>query len=137
MLQVGFGVGDITPPAGAQMPGGFTKRKSKAVHDKLWAVACAVYDGTTPAALVGIAALFITRPTVLVARRLIQNATNSPGDNVLIGASHTHSGGPMSDCLGCDADPAYLNKVSKAIAAAVQSAWNSLHAAELGVGTGH
>jgi neutral ceramidase len=136
MLQVGFGAADITPPVGAEMPGGFSKRKAKGVRDKLWAVACVVTDGTTPVALVGIDALFITKPTVLVARRLIQKATKIPGENILIGASHTHTGGPMADCLGCDADPAYLDKVAKGIASAVQDGWNTLHAAELGVGTG-
>ncbi len=136
MLHVGFGTGDITPPVGAEMPGGFTRRKGTGVRDKLLAVACVVHDGKTPVALVGIDALFITKPTVLVARRLIQQATKIPADNVLIGASHTHTGGPMADCLGCDADPAYLDKVARAIAAAVQTAWTTLHAAEVGIGTG-
>jgi hypothetical protein len=137
MLQVGFGVGDITPPVGAEMPGGFAKRTGKGVRDKLWAVACVVYDGTTPVALVGVDTLFITKPTVLEARRSVQSATKIPGDNILIGASHTHSGGPIATCLGSDANAEYLDKVSKAIASAVQDAWNSLHAAELGIGTGH
>jgi hypothetical protein len=118
------------------MPGGFTKRKGKAARDKLLAVACVLYDGKTAVTLVGIDALFITRPTVLVARRLIQKATKVPAANVLIGASHTHTGGPMADCLGSDADPTYLDKVARAISGAVQSGWNALHAAEVGIGTG-
>jgi hypothetical protein len=67
---------------------------------------------------------------------MIQQETKIPGPNVLIGASHTHTGGPMADCLGGDADPAYLDKVTREITAAVKMAWNSLHAAEVGVGTG-
>ena len=136
MLQVGFGVGDISPETGMEMPGGFTRRTGKGVRDKLLAVACVVHDGTTPVALVGIDTLFVTRPTVEQARRLIQTETKIPGDNVLIGASHTHSGGPVASCLGCDEDPAYTEKMAKAIADAVGQAWNTLHAAEAGVGTG-
>jgi hypothetical protein len=136
MLQVGFGVGDITPAVGMQMPGGFVKRTGKGVADKLLAAACVVYDGSTPVALVGMDALFITRPTVEAARRLAQKATSIPGENVLIGASHTHTGGPMADCLGCDANADYTDKVARAIATAVSDAWHSLHAAELGIGTG-
>src|SRR5437588_8930518 len=99
MLQVGFGVGDITPSPGMEMPGGFFKRKGKGAADKLLAVACVVHDGTTPIALVGIDTLFITRPTVEVARRQIQKETQIPGDNVLIGASHTHTGGQIASCI--------------------------------------
>src|SRR5437868_6096968 len=136
MLQVGFGVGDITPDVGMEMPGGFFKRKGTGVRDKLLASACVVFDGDTPAALVGVDALFITKPTVEAARRLIVGATKIPSDNVLIGANHTHSGGPVASCLGCDEDPAYTEKMAKAIADAVSQAWNTLHAAEAGVGTG-
>src|SRR5205823_9467269 len=112
------------------------RRTGKGVRDKLLAVACVVYDGTTPVALVGIDTLFVTRPTVEQARRLIQNETKIPGDNILIGASHTHSGGPVASCLGCDEDPAYLKKLVDGVRAAVGGAWKTLHAAEIGVGTG-
>jgi hypothetical protein len=137
MLQIGFGAEDITPPAGAEMPGGFFKRTGKEARDNLWAVACVVYDGTTPVALVGIDTLFITMPSVMAARRMIQQATKIPGDNILIGASHTHLGGPIASCLGCDENPAYIDKVTKAIASAVTGAWNSLHASEIVIGAGN
>jgi hypothetical protein len=136
MLQVGFGVGDVTPNAGMEMPGGFFKRKGSGVRDKLLAVACVVHDGDTSLALVGLDALFITRPTVEAARRQIQKDTGMSADHVLVGANHTHSGGPIASCLGCDADPAYLETVTRGIAGAVKSAWSSLHAAEVGIGTG-
>jgi hypothetical protein len=136
MLQVGFGSGDITPAIGAEMPGGFTKRVGKGVRDKLLAVACVIHDGTTPIALVGIDALFIGKPTVETARRLIEKDIKIPGEHVLVGASHTHTGGPIMACLGCDADAAYEEKVARATNAAVTEAWRSLHAAEIGVGTG-
>jgi hypothetical protein len=136
MLQVGFGVGDITPDVGAEMPGGFSKRTGKGVRDKLLAVACVIHDGSKTAALVGIDSLFITRPTVEAARRSIQKATKIPGERVLIGANHTHTGGPIASCLGCEANPEYLDKVANAIASAVGGAWTSLHAVEIGVGTG-
>jgi hypothetical protein len=136
MLQVGFGVGDITPEAGMEMPGGFFKRKGTGARDRLLAVACVVSDGEHSVALVGIDTLFITRPTVEAARRTAQKETKIPGENVLIGASHTHSGGPIASCLGCDEDPRYTDKVIKGIAAAVRSGWTTLHAAQVGVGTG-
>jgi hypothetical protein len=118
------------------MPGGFGKRTGKGVRDKLLAIACVVYDGRAPVALVGIDALFVSQTVVDTARRLIQQATKIPGDNILVGASHTHTGGPILSCLGCDVDPAYVEKVVGAITAAVSGAWNSLHSAEIGIGAG-
>jgi hypothetical protein len=136
MLQVGFGVGDVTPDVGMQMPGGFFKREGKSVRDKLLASACVVHDGERTVALVGLDSLFITRPTVEAARRLIVKATKISADNVLIGANHTHSGGPIASCLGSDENPKYMDRVSQAIADAVTQGWTSLHAAEVGFGTG-
>lgn len=136
MLQVGFGTGDITPDKGMQMPGNFFKREGKGVRDKLLAVACVVSDGDRTIALVGIDALFIPRPTVEAARRTVQKETKIPGENVLISANHTHSGGPTASCLGCDEDPKYTERVIKGIAEAVKGGWTTLHASEVGVATG-
>jgi hypothetical protein len=136
MLQVGFGVGDMTPDGGMEMPGGFFKRKGTGAADRLLAVACVVHDGDRTVALVGIDSLFITRPTVEAARRLIARDTKIPMEHVLIGANHTHSGGPIADCLGSDANPVYLDRVTKAIASAVKDGWSTLHASEVGIATG-
>jgi hypothetical protein len=138
MLQAGFGVADITPPVGGNIPGGFLPLKSTGIRDPLLAVACVVHDGSTPVALVGVDALFVPREVTEFARRLVQKATKISGDSVLVGASHTHSGGPIVPVFsGADADPVYQAKVADGVAAAVTAAWNSLHAVEIGVGTGH
>ena len=137
MLQVGFGVGDITPDVGMNMPGGFFPYPGKGVRDhRLLAVACVVSDGTNTVALVGIDALFVSRRIVDEARRVILKKTSIPVDNVLIGANHTHTGGPVVSALGTDEDPKYLVRVTRAIAEAVEQGWTSLHASEIGVGVG-
>jgi hypothetical protein len=136
MLQVGFGTADITPSAGMEMPGSFAKRTGKGVRDKCWVVACVFHDGATPVALVGTDTLLISRETVDAARRQIEKDTKVPSDNVLIGASHTHSGGPCGLGWGREEAPEYLDKLAKGIAAGVKQAYNSLHAAEIGVGVG-
>ncbi|MGH7944161.1 MAG: hypothetical protein ACREH8_10900 [Opitutaceae bacterium] len=135
-VKAGFGVADITPSPGADMPYGYTRRVGTGVHDRLLVNACVVYDGTTPVALAGVDALFIDKETVQQARRAIFEATKIPGQNVLIGVNHTHTGGPIISGRASKADPAYVEKVVQAIASAVTDAWQSLHAAELGVGTG-
>jgi hypothetical protein len=136
VLKAGFGAADITPPAGAQLPGGFFKQHSKGVRDPLWVEACVVSDGKTPVALVGIDALFVGKALVQSARAQIEKSTGIPGSNVLVGASHTHQGGPIMTCLGSDEDAAYSESVARAVAAAVEQAWKSLQPAEIGIGTG-
>ncbi len=135
-IKAGFATEDITPKIGASIPGGFRPNPSKGVRDPLLAVACVVTDGATPVALVGIDSLFVGKETVKAARERIEKATGIPGANVLVGASHTHSGGPLVGCLGNEADPEYQEQVARAVAAAVESAWKSLQPVELGVGTG-
>jgi len=135
-LKAGFGVADLTPDAGANIPGGFRANPNKGVRDPLHAVACVISDGSTPVALVGIDELFITKPTVARARERIDRTTKIPAGNVLIAASHTHSGGPIAGALGSEEDPAYLAKVADGIAKAVEDAFAALETAEIGIGLG-
>jgi hypothetical protein len=135
-LRAGFGAADITPRPGVQMPGGFFRQLSKGNRDPLWAVACVVTDGRTPVALVGVDALFVGKALVRSARARIEKATGIPGANVLVGASHTHQGGPIMTCLGSDEDPEYSGSVAAAVASAVEQAWKSLQPSEIGIGTG-
>ena len=45
------------------------------------------------------------------AREAITRATGIPGSHVLIGASHTHGGGPVASCFESEADPEYVELV--------------------------
>ncbi|HEU5117739.1 MAG TPA: hypothetical protein VFT74_14020 [Isosphaeraceae bacterium] len=137
MLHVGFGVADITPEPGMQSPGGMRKRPLTEVLDPLKAVAMVIRSGDAAVALVGIDALFITEDATKRARAAIEKETGIPADHVLVGASHSHSGGPIASCFESEADPKYVRLVADRIAEAVEAGWNALHEAELGVGTGH
>jgi neutral ceramidase len=135
-VRVGFGAADITPSVGTRIPGGFRPALSKGVHDKLWAVACVISDGTNSVALVGTDTLHVPRTIVEQARRIVQKETGIIGENVLIGASHTHSGGYLDSEPVSDAEARYIDNLPKAIASAVSDAWKSLRPAEVGIGTG-
>ena len=52
-------------------------------------------DGASRVAIVGIDALFIRSATVKSIREAIQKACGIAPESILIGASHTHAGGPM------------------------------------------
>ncbi len=136
MLHVGFGSADVTPEVGMDMPGGFYANPSKGVLEKLLATACVIHDGSTWIALVGIDSLGIPKSIVQNARARIAKETKIPAANVLVGANHSHSGGPSFANTYGEPDPKYIETLTQGIASAVIDATKALHAAEIGIGTG-
>jgi hypothetical protein len=137
MLYVGFAEADITPKLGSQSPGGMQARRLNEVHDPLEIVAMVVKGEAATIALVGVDTLFISEEATARAREAITRAIKIPGSHVLVGASHTHGGGPVATCFESEADSQYVDLVTSRVAEAVIAAYHALHAAELGDGFGH
>ena len=92
-LQAGAATSNITPPIGSLRVGGFAPYPTEHVHDELHARCLVLDDGKTKLALVVCDLLGLHRSVSLEARRLIQEATGIPPENVMISATHTHSAG--------------------------------------------
>jgi hypothetical protein len=105
-LRSGFAERDITPELGMEVPGGYGKSFSKRIHDPCKARAAVFDDGKKKVALVGLDALVVPRGLVLAARDRIQERCGIPGEAVLIGASHSHSSGPIGMVLPGEYDHA-------------------------------
>jgi neutral ceramidase len=137
VFKAGFAQRDITPDLGMEMPGNYGKVYGRSVHDACKVRAAVFDDGRKRVALVGIDALMIRRETVLAARKAIQARCAIPPENVMIGASHSHSSGPtgmilpgefdhasplvqkLAYELSSTADPGYLKRVEQALVEAV------------------
>lgn len=154
-LKAGFAERDITPAIGSEIPGGYGKAFHKSFHDACKVRAAVFDDGETRVALVGTDSLIIPRHLVLAARQRIEQRCGIPASAVMIGASHSHSSGPIgfvqpgeydhaselvrklayekSPC----ADPKYLDQVRDAIADAVCAAHDSRAPVSASFGTGH
>jgi neutral ceramidase len=74
------------------MAGYYFNRAADGIHDELYAKAIVLDDGSTRAALVACDLGSIPRPIIVKARELITQATGIPGANVMISATHTHTG---------------------------------------------
>ena len=95
LLKAGFAETDITPEPGMEKPGGYHKSRMNKTQDPCKVRADVFDDGNKRDALVGIDALNVPRQLVKAARELIRKTCGIEPGAVLIGASHSHSSGPL------------------------------------------
>src|SRR5690242_1191072 len=91
-LQVGTAQVVITPPAGMPMAGYYSTRLLQGVHDDLFAKAMVLASGDQRVAIVACDLIGVPPAVVEEARALIQTATGIPAANVMISATHSHTG---------------------------------------------
>lgn len=154
VFKAGFAERDITPEIGSEAPGGYGKSYHKSIHDPCKVRAAVFDDGKMVVALVGIDALGIHRTTVGNVRKAIRAQTGIAEEGILLGASHSHSSGPISGTMPGEydhaspdvqklayqhstcADPKYLERVEKALVEAVCQAYEKRIEAQAGAGKG-
>jgi neutral ceramidase len=153
-IRAGFAEADITPEVGMEVPGGYGKVFAKRIHDPCKVRVAVFDDGVKPVALIGLDALVVPRSLVLAARTQIARRCAIEADAVMIGASHSHSSGPLGMVLPGEfdhasefakdlaynksscADAGYLDKVQAAIVEAVVKAYESRSEVTVGFGSG-
>ena len=135
-LRAGFARTEVTPAVGAEMPGGFQKNFATGVHDPLWIEAAYFGNEAVELAVVGVDLIMIPRDVVEEARSKVETRCGIPGRNILIGASHTHNGGPVVECFEVASDPAYCRLAAERIADAVVQAHEKAVEARISVGAG-
>src|SRR3954451_24025091 len=94
-MKAGFAEADITPEVGMEQPGGYGKVFHSKVHDPCKVRVAVFDDGARRAALVGLDALMVPRSLVKAVRQEIESRCGLPSGSILIGASHSHSSGPL------------------------------------------
>jgi neutral ceramidase len=95
-LRVGAASVSITPPPGIPMAGYYSERGAQGVHDDLQAKAIVLETGQVAAALVALDLITTPRDLVEETRREIERVCGVPGANVMISATHSHTG-PVLD----------------------------------------
>jgi neutral ceramidase len=96
-LRAGAAEVVITPPTGIPMAGYYATRLSTGVHDDLHAKAIVLATGAERVAFVACDLVGIPPDVIEEARALIQTATGIPAANVMISATHSHTGPLIPD----------------------------------------
>ena len=137
-LRVGAAAVPITPPLGIPMAGYYSERGAQGVHDDLHAKAIVLEAGDRSAALVVLDLITTPRDLVEDARREIERTTHVHGTDVMISATHTHTG-PVLDrnsAFGGQSERVkdYLAGLPAKIAEAVRRAESQLTPAKVRAG---
>lgn len=139
-IQAGVSRVTITPPVGMHLIG-FATRSGGAhsVRDDLYATALAFSDGVTEAVVVSCDLLIIHPDLVGRVRRHASAQTGVPGENIMLCATHSHSG-PVtyagSNSRPMDQAYAYVHNLAFLLSGSIKMAHDRLAPATLGFGRG-
>ena len=145
VLKGGCSKVNITPPLGIALTGSAGKPSSD-IADELYAKALVLDDGSTTIAIVSADLLYvpleeITNPV----REIIKEKIGIPEQNVLIYATHTHSGpevftksklGPEEQIPASKIDQFYLATLVRKIASSVLIAYTKMQQVKIGAAKG-
>jgi len=133
-LRIGSAAVVITPALGTLLAGYYETRISDGVHDDLYAKAMVLECGGTRAAMVCCDLISMPLNVAQEARRLIEKDTGLKPDQVMISATHTHTGPILpgrtaretADGPGGDLAQEFVNELPARIAASVKQAVEKL-----------
>lgn len=91
LFRAGAATSNITPFLGTSLIGGLSPRGSLHIHDELHARCLVLDDGSTKLAIVIIDNVKCPTEIHLPTKKLIEETSGLPPENVLIAATHTHS----------------------------------------------
>lgn len=96
-MKAGFYDTDITPAMGSQVPASYSKRYASGVRDPLKARAAVFTEGQNTVALIGLDTGSVCTRIVNLIREAAERKTDGriKSSNIMIAASHTHSGGSL------------------------------------------
>lgn len=123
-MRVGLATVDFTPRIGLPLMGNFRDDyAARGVHDPLCAKAAVFADAQgTKAAVLAVDLCMLDRDNVALMRRVIGSQCDVPPENVLIHATHTHSGPAANDQYSFGIDFAAYRKDVEALLTRAASA---------------
>lgn len=137
MIQCGMSEVVITPELGARIPGYLTERLATGIKDELYAKAMVLSRENDVIALIALDIVDIERPVVLEIRERVHRLTEIPAGNIMVCATHTHTGGPVVNSFVTRKDEEYLSFLVKKAGDAALLAYDRRKPARIGCGAGY
>lgn len=136
MMRCGMSEVDITPPLGNSIPGYFVDRKSSGIKDLLYAKSLVVESGKITICLIVVDAIDLARRDVERIRQRVQEATGIPPENIMVSATHTHTGPPVKEGFSSKVNESYMEWMAQKAGDAGILAYNGRKEARIGLGRG-
>lgn len=144
-LRAGASIVDISPAKGIELAGyPHYPRYNTGIHDPLYANCLFLDDGRTKIAIVAMDLLQYSKAYVSSVRNKVSRQIDIPPANIMICASHTHSGPWASSRLDFDGlgqnskpDSTYIANLEKKLVAIVVEAYNNARNAKIGIDKGY
>ena len=136
MFKCGVSQKCITPELGMSIPGYFDDRKITGVKDELYAKAIAIDSDDTAAIIITCDTINLNTEDTDAIRNAISEKCGVPYGNIIVHASHTHTGGPTWAGFNTKRDAKYLDMLISAAVEAGVSAYNARIPAKFGAKTG-
>jgi hypothetical protein len=140
-MQAGVAIADVTPQKPMFLHGyPHIKRISEGVHDPLYASALVINNGITKVGFCTVDVVFIGREITEKVRSRVHRETGMPEQNLMISASHTHSG-PVTfsdifyDPVVPEADPEYLSYLEDKLVHVYVEAYNNKKECKIAIAT--
>jgi len=139
-IRAGVGKRLITPPVGGPLIG-IPERDladgSRGVHDQLHVRALVLDNGCVVVALASVDLFAVTRNLTTTIAQNVSAKTGIPPDNVVVAASHTHSGPSVSHTVvGDEPDGGWVAVLVTEVTNAVEDAFKSRRLARIGASVG-
>lgn len=116
------------------------ERYSTGIHDPLMSSALYLNDGTEKVLFMANDIIYLSKSLVTEIREKITTRTGVPAENIMISATHTHSGPVTAKHVGTNTsslvpppDPRYIESLKEKIAGTAERAVSSAQPAELGL----
>ncbi len=132
-LRAGTACVDVTPQEFPVLVcGSFYSRSASTVNDPLFARCIVLDDGQKRLVLVVVDTIAIPDTMDDKVKAIAAKATGIPAENMLISATHTHSGGSVVGALATEPDPAYSEFLPGKLVECIEKAAANLQPARIG-----